>query len=490
VQEIIASINRFIWGIPLIGIVLFVGVFFTVGSGFFQFRYLGHIMKKTFGSMLKRDDGTGKGVLNPFQAVSAAIGGAVGVGNIGGVATAIATGGPGAVFWFWVCALIGMMTKMVEVALAVHYRSTDEEGNPYGGPTYYMEKGLGVEKGFKAWPLPAVIFGMGIFSTFFFSVQNYTVSEAVASTFNLNVIAVAVTFFVLARLTVAGGIPTLGKVAERLVPFMCLFYVIGGLVVILMDAQNLPNTFKMIFESAFSGTAAASGFLGAAFAKVIRIGIARSVYSNEAGWGTSPMVHSTARTAHPIEQGLWGSFEVFVDTIIVCSITAICIINTGVWSSGTMGAPLTLMAFESKFGMVGRGIVTVSVFLFGMTTTSGWYAYYEILLRHLCADNHKLKTTILKFYRIFFSVPSVVVTIIAALHGMPGGIVWSIVDICTGVPTFINLVVILILYRRFFQLLRDYKARYLGVGSVNPNFKIFYEDDSANAGNQTKTGGA
>jgi AGCS family alanine or glycine:cation symporter len=475
-QSVIASINSFIWGIPLIGIVLFVGIFFTVCSGFFQFRHFGYIMKKTFGALLKRDDGTGKGVLNPFQAVSAAVGGAVGVGNVGGVATAIATGGPGAVFWLWVCALIGMMSKMVEVSLAVYYRSTDEEGNPYGGPTYYMEKGLGVGKGFKAWRVPAVIFGMGIFATFFFSVQNYTVSEAVASTFGFNVIAVAIVFFVLSRLSVAGGIPTLGKVAERLVPFMCVFYVLGGIVVILMDARNLPNTFKLIFESAFTDSAATGGFLGAAFAKVIRIGVARSVYSNEAGWGTSPMLHSTARTPHPVAQGLWGSFEVFVDTIIVCSITAICIINTGVWSSGTMGAPLTLMAFESKFGMVGRSIVTISVFLFGLTTTTGWYAYYEILLRHLCANNPKTKATILKIFRIFFNIPAMTVTIIAALHGMPGGIVWSIVDICTGVPTFINLVVIIILSKKFFQLLRDYKARYLGIGEVDKDFKIFYED--------------
>jgi AGCS family alanine or glycine:cation symporter len=481
-EEIIEQVSGFVWGTPLIGLVLFVGLLFTIGSGFFQFRFLGHIMKNTFGSMLKPESASGKGVLNPLQAVSAAIGGAVGVGNIGGVATAIATGGPGAVFWLWVCALIGMMTKMVEVSLAVYYRNTDEDGNPYGGPTYYMEKGLGVEKGFKVWAIPAVIFGAGIFATFFFSVQNYTVSEAVASTFGINMIVVSVVFCVLAMAVVLGGIPRLGRAAERLVPFMCMFYVIGGLIVIFIDAGNLPNTFRLIFQSAFSGTAAVGGFAGAAFAQVIQIGVARSVYSNEAGWGTSPMLHSTAKVAHPVTQGLWGSFEVFVDTIIVCTITAVAIVNTGAWqltdAAGVQltGAPLTLMAFEMKLGMIGRSIVAISVFLFGVTTEIGWYAYYEILLRHMLRGNHSLKEKILKVFRVVFAFPSMAVTVWAVLYGMPGGMVWLIADVVTGVPTFINLIVVLFLSGTFFTLLRDYKARYLGINSVDPNVKLFFED--------------
>jgi AGCS family alanine or glycine:cation symporter len=433
-------------------------------------------MKNTFGALLRKDDSSGKGVLKPFQAVSAAIGSAVGVGNIGGVATAIATGGPGAVFWLWVCALVGMLTKMVEVTLAVHYRSTDEDGNPYGGPTYYMEKGLGIEKRFRAWRIPAIIFGCGIFSTTIFTVQNYTVSEAVASTFGLNMIAVSITFWILALAVILGGIPRLGKTAEMLVPFMCLFYVIGGLVVILLDARNLPGTFKLIFDSAFNGTAAAGGFAGAAFTKVIQTGVARSVYSNEAGWGTSPMLHSTAKVSHPVVQGLWGSFEVFVDTILVCSITSIAIINTGAWASGTTGAPLTLMAFELKLGTIGRNVVAVSVFLFGLSTAIGWYAYYEILLRHVLGDRHDLKEKILKYFRVLSGLPSVALTVFAAIHGMPGGLIWSIADIITGIPTFVNLVTILALSGTFFSLLRDYKARYLGIDAVDPNVKLFFED--------------
>jgi AGCS family alanine or glycine:cation symporter len=481
-DEIIETINGYVWGLSLVGLVLAVGLFLTIRSGFFQFRFLGHILKKTFGSMLMSEKAAGKGILNPLQAVSAAVGGAVGVGNIGGVATAIATGGPGAVFWFWVCALIGMMTKMAEVSLAVFYRSTDEDGNPYGGPTYYMEKGLGIEKGFGAWVVPAVIFGAGIFSTLIFSVQNYTVSEAVASTFGINMIVVSAVFCVLAVVIVLGGIPMLGKTAEKLVPFMCLFYVVGGLIVIFIDADRLPDTFKLIFESAFTGTAAAGGFAGAAFAQVIRMGVARSLYSNEAGWGTSPMIHSTAKVAHPVSQGLWGSFEVFVDTMIVCTITAVVIVNTGAWqlvdAKGFQltGASLTLTAFELKLGIIGRIVVAFSVFLFGVTTEIGWYAYYEILLRHMLRGNHKLKEKILKVFRWVFAFPSMAVTVWAVEYGFPGGTVWLIADVVTGIPTFINLVTVLLLSGTFFTLLKDYKARYLGIGSVNPETKLFYED--------------
>ncbi|MDR0425475.1 MAG: sodium:alanine symporter family protein [Clostridiales Family XIII bacterium] len=475
-DAIITAVTDFVWGPPLIILVLAVGLLLTVGSGFFQFRHFGHIMKNTFGLMLKRDDKEGKGLLKPFQAASAAVGSAVGVGNVGGVATAIATGGPGAVFWLWVCALIGMMTKFTEVTLAVHYRSTDSDGNPYGGPSYYMEKGLGEEKGFKLWGIPAVIFGGGIFATFFFSVQNYTVSEAVSSTFGINMIVVSVAFCILAMAVVLGGIARLGKVAEKLVPLMCLFYVVGGLFVIFRNVDNLPSTFRLIFESAFTGTAAVGGFLGAAFMQAMQTGVARSVYSNEAGWGTSPMLHSTAKTPHPVKQGLWGSFEVFVDTMIVCTITALAIINTGAWSSGLAGAELTLEAFEINMGFAGRAVVAISIFLFGVTTEIGWYAYYEILLRHLLRKRPKLKDNILKVFRVVFAFPSMLITIFAVVYGMPSGLIWSIADVITGIPTFVNLLTVLFLSHRFFALLRDYKARNMGIGTIDPGMCLFYED--------------
>ena len=381
-EKILDSVVSFLWGTPLIVGILFTGFYITLRSGFFQFAFFGHIMKNTFGNLLSKnkEEGSEKGILSPVEAVSTAIGGSVGVGNIGGVATAIATGGPGAVFWMWVCALVGMIIKTAEVTLAVHYRNTDEEGNPYGGPTYYIEKGLGEEKGFKLWPLMAFLFGGGIFATFFITLQNYTVSEALDSAFGIGMIPASLIYCFLTYVMIFGGIKHVGKIAGKIVPLMCLFYIISCLYIIISNISELPAVFELIFKSAFTGTAAVGGFAGAGISQVIRLGVSRSVYSNEAGWGTSPMIHSTSKTDHPVKQGLWGGFEVFVDTMLVCTMTAITVIITGQWSSGLSGATLTLSAFEIGMGPIGKSILAIGVFLFGITTSSGWYSYYEIIL--------------------------------------------------------------------------------------------------------------
>lgn len=476
-QAFIETLVGWLWGTPLIVTILGTGIYFTVFSGFFQFAKFGHILKQTFGKLLSKHEGEGQeGLLAPFEAISVAVGGSVGVGNIGGVATAIAVGGPGAVFWIWVAALVGMMIKMVEVTLAVHYRSKDETGTPYGGPTYYMEKGLGQEKGFKAWGILAFIFGAGIFSTFFLTLQNYTVSEAINSTFGINMIVVSVVYVLLVYIITSGGIPSLGRIAGKLVPFMCLFYVLGGLFIIIKNIGVLPSSLGLIFKGAFSGTAAVGGFAGVAFIQAIKMGMARAVYSNEAGWGTSPMIHATSRTDHPVRQGLWGAFEVFIDTIIVCSITALVIIITGQWSSGLSGATLTLSAYEMGLSKFGSIIVALGVFLFGLTTTTGWYAYYEVLLRHLFKNNVEAKEFVLKLYKWTYPLPGMILVIMAVTIGLPGSTIWLLADFTSAIPTFVNVLVILVLSKRFFELLKDYKARYLGIGTLDPNFKPFYED--------------
>ncbi|WP_249870015.1 alanine/glycine:cation symporter family protein [Oceanobacillus saliphilus] len=478
-ETILEELSAFLWGLPLILTIVFVGLYFTIGSGFFQFVHLPHILKETLLSLFrkKKKDNNGKGILSSFEAVSTAIGGSVGVANIGGVATAIAVGGPGAILWMWLCALIGMIIKAVEVTLSVYYRNTDENGDPYGGPTYYMEKGLGGERNFKYWMIPAVIFGFGIFSTFFITMQNYTISEAMSSTFNIGMIPASILFSILIYLVVFGGIKRIGKIAAKIVPFMVLFYIVAGLYIILSNFSQLGDVFSLIFTGAFGGTAAVGGFAGAAVAMVIRMGMARSVYSNEAGWGTSPMVHSTAKVDHPVKQGLWGAFEVFVDTIIVSSITAFTIIITGVWSSGLSGADLTLTAFEVGIGETGRIIIALSILLFGLTTLSGWFLYYEILLRHLFKNRKpKVKNTLLKSFIWLYPIPGTLMVVYAVSYGLPGQTVWYFADISSAIPTFINIVVILILSKQFFVLLNDYKARYLGIGQVDPNIVLFYED--------------
>lgn len=478
-ENILQTMVDFLWGLPLIIVILFTGLYITLRSGFFQIRFFGHIMKNTLGKIFtkkNKEEAKEKGILSPLEAVSTAIGGSVGVGNIGGVATAIATGGPGAILWMWVCSLVGMLLKAVEVTLAVYYRNTDEDGNPYGGPTYYIEKGLGVERGFKGWWILAFIFGAGIFGTFFITLQNYTVSEALSSTFKIGMIPSSLIYFGVTYLMIFGGIKQLGKIAGKIVPFMCLFYVGCCTIIILLNITAVPETFALIFKSAFSGTAAVGGFAGAAVSRVIRLGVSRSVFSNEAGWGTSPMIHSTATTDHPVKQGLWGAFEVFVDTGIVCTMTALAIMVTGQWSSGLSGAALTLSAFEIGIGTWGRVIMTIGIFLFGITTSSGWYSYYEIILRHAFKSKVEVKNTILQFYKPLYPIPGLIMVVYAVSFGLPGQVIWNFADISSAVPTFINVFVVLFLSKEFFRLLKDYKARYLGIGEVDPNAYLFFED--------------
>ncbi|SFB11131.1 alanine or glycine:cation symporter, AGCS family [Lentibacillus halodurans] len=476
---ILESIAALLWGLPLILTILIAGLFFTVKSRLFQVIHLPHILKVAFTNIFKKqdtDDGS-KGIISSFQAVSTAIGGSVGVANIGGVSTAIAVGGPGAVLWMWLCALFGMIIKTVEVTLSVHYRNTDSNGDPYGGPTYYMEKGLGEEKKFKYWMIPAVLFGFGIFITFFFTLQNYTISEAVSTTFDIGMIPVSIALMLLTYYVIYGGIKHIGKIASKLVPFMVLFYILAGIYIILSNFTQIGDVFAAIVQGAFGGTAAVGGFAGAAIAQVIQMGMARSVYSNEAGWGTSPMVHSTARVNHPLKQGIWGAFEVFIDTIIVSSITAFVIIITGQWSTGMSGAELTLSAFEVGVGDTGRMIITISVFLFGLTTLTGWYVYYEVLLRHLFRNKSaKQKQRFLTLFSLFYPIPGTALVIYAVILGLPGQIVWYFADIASAIPTFVNVIVILILSKKFFALLHDYRARYMGIGQIDPNLKLFYED--------------
>ena len=481
-MELIKTISGLLWGTPLIVLILAAGLIFTLGSKFFQVTNFGHIMKNTIGTLFskKSADGVqGKGMMKPLEVISIAIGGAVGVGNIGGVATAIAVGGPGAVFWIWLAAFLGMMMKMAEVTLAVYYRSKDGKGGYYGGPTYYMQKGLGRDKGFKFWGVLAVIFGIGIFGNVF-SMQNFTVSQAVNATFGIPVLAISLVYVALTYLATVREIPWLGKVASIVVPPMCLFYLAGGIVIILMNIANLPASLALIVKSAFTGTAASGAFMGASVALVIRTGFARAMFSNEAGWGTSPMIHASAKTEHPVKQGLWGSFEVFVDTMLVCTVTGLVIVVTGKWNSGLDGPALTLSAFESVLGPVGSIIITVGVFLFGLSTTSGWWAYFEVLLRHLCGENEKLKKTLINIFKVVYPIPGFLVVLLYALGSdVSGADIWAIADLTTGVPAFINLVVIIFLSGKFFQLLKDYRARYLGRGQVDPNFKLFDEDVQA-----------
>lgn len=468
-----------VWGTPLIALVLGAGLYFTVRSGFFQISNFKYVLSETLGKMLRgaKSESIDKGTLKPFQTLALAVGAVVGPGNIGGVASAIALGGPGAVFWLWVAGVSGQLVKMVEVTLAVHYRSVHEDGSTYGGPTYYITKGIGREMGWKKLGKTlSILFWFAFMVSYLCNIENYTVSEAISSTFGWNMLTVSAVYVCCVYLIIWRDIKKIGEIAGMVVPFMCVFYIASSIFILLKDAAMIPTTFRLIFEGAFSGTAAVGGFAGAAFARTIQTGLARSVYSNEAGWGSSAMIHATSTTDHPVRQGALGVFEVFVDTIVICSLTALIVINTGEWSSGLDGANLTLTVFTHSIGFWGRIVLLVGLALFGITTSIGLYMQFEALLQYAAGDNPAKQRFASLFNKCFYPLPGMLLLVYAYKNDLPPYKVWMFIDLSLGIPIFINLTAILILSPKFFQLLKDYRARYMGIGSIDPKFKVFYED--------------
>lgn len=482
-------LNGILWGVPLIALMLLTGLYFTIRSGFFQFRHFGWILKHTVGTITQKNTKVSedKKAISPFEAICTAIGGTVGFGNIAGVATAVASGGPGAVLWMWLTSCLGLILKQVEVTLGCYYRGTNSNGEKYGGPTYYMQKGLGEKRHWgNAWKILAVIFGIGIFSTFFITSSNLTASEVVAGAFNFNGVSVFGYFIdgrivvgtllcILTYVITSGGVKGVASIFSKLVPFMSIAYILMGLLMIIVNIQAVPEAIGAIFTNAFTGTAAIGGFAGAAVSKIVQTGMARSVYSNEAGWGTSPMIHSSADTPHPVEQGLWGSFEVFFDTFVVCSITALSVILSGVWTDGLTGGALALSAFSKSFGSVGSILLAIIMIIFTVTTSGGWFTYYLAILEHInMKKSHSSEFLIKAFYAIR-ALPGLLWTVYL-VHAQNTGFIWTVVDITSAIPTFVNVFVILMLSNDYFRLLKDYKARYMGVGEVDPDMALFYED--------------
>lgn len=478
----------YMWGMPMVILILATGFYITVRTGFFQIRGFGTAMKHAWRSIFGKGekDQNDTGVLSPLEAMSTALGTTIGVGNIGGVASAIAVGGPGAVFWMWIAGLFGMIIKMAEITMAVHYRSKDQNNEAYGGPNYYMKKGIGTEMNWKViFKILSALFAFGFLTGHVINIQTYTVSEAVGNTFNIGLIPVGIVYTIALYVMISGGLKSVGLFASKMVPFMCILYLVSGLFIIATNISAIPGVIGLIFQSAFNGTAALGGFMGASVSLAIRTGMARSVFSNEAGWGSAPMIHATAKVDHPIKQGLMGIFEVFMDTFVICSITCLVILCTGQWSSGLDGATLTLAAFETGIGSFGRILLALGVFLFGLTTSSGVYAQIEVVVRYLVGES-KLKKIVLTIYKWSYPIPSLALVYIAVYMGYPGTTIWLFSDFSTALPIFANIIALLILTPKFVSLLSDYKARYLGQGKVDPDFRIFYEKEENDAVHNVK----
>ena len=478
--DFLNALNDLMWGKPFIIFVMMVGLIFTLQGGFFTISRFGHIMKHTLGSLTSKEANKKEaGRVSPFEAVCVAIGGTVGAANIGGVATAIATGGPGAVFWMWLWAFFGMMVKLVETTLGCYYRSQDEKGNYYGGSMYFMEKGIGREQGKKAGFVLAGIFSLCFLLQAVQGSQAYTISEVLYAAFGFDMILVTCLYTVLVYFVIWRGTPRIAKIATKAVPFMCLIYLIGGLAIIGANITSIPGVFVLIFREAFTGSAAFGGFIGATVAKAMNAGVSRSMNSNEAGMGSSPLIHGSADTIHPMRQGLWGAFEVFIDTIVVCSITALSILCTGAYQSGSAGATLTIEAFTSVFGNFAASYIGIMVLLFGFTTTAGWYVYYVTVIGYALRHQPVIRDKIINIFKIMFPMMNVIIVSYIVLTGSGADLFWTIVSIVTAPSVFINLIALLFLRKKFFAIFKDYQARYLGKGKVDPQYYVFYEDDPA-----------
>lgn len=477
--EIISNIDSFLWGTPMIVSIMFLGVFYTFGAKLFVFRHFGHILKNTLGNMASKESREkGKTGVSPFEAACVAVGGSVGVGNISGVASAIAVGGPGAVFWMWLWAFAGMTVKMVEVTMGCYYRSQNEKtGEYYGGPSYYMLKGLGEDKGYKTLgKLLSIGFGASFLCHSASGMSVFNISDGLESALGIPRLIVAAGFSLFLFYVTWKGVPRIAEFATKVVPVMCMVYLIGGLVLIGLNYEAVPGVLKAIFTEAFTGSAASGAFTGAAVSLIVRTGIARSINSNEAGQGASPMIHASADTIHPVRQGLWGATEVFVDTLIVCSVTALSILCTGVWNGGLTAAPLAISAFTSGFGTAGTIFVGIMIFMFGLTTSTGWFSYYTAIIAQGFGKNPKVYKCLMTALKIIYPGMAFGMVLMFVVAGLDANTYWMFIDVITVLPIFFNIVPLLILSDRFFMLLKDYKARYLGIGTVDPNMHVFYDD--------------
>ena len=362
--NLVTKVSDWLWGVPIISLLVLSGIFLTIKLGFFQFRYPIYIFKQTFGSIFKKPKGEGD--ISPRQALTSALSSTVGAANIIGVPAAIMFGGPGAIFWMWVIAIIGMAIKFSESVLAVHYREKNDAGEFVGGPVYYISKGL-------RWKWLATWFAFALMIELIPSimVQGNAISSAVRETFNGNTLITGIVVAILVGIIVFGGLKRIAKVTEIVVPGMALVYVGAGLVIVLMNFSEIPNVLSLIFSYAFEPMAAFGGFAGAAVAETIRWGFARGLYSNEAGLGTAPIAHAAAQTDHPVRQGFWAVIGIVIDTLIICSTTAFVVLSSGVWTAdGAMDDPaaLTTIAFREYFGYTGSLLVTISLIFFVLST--------------------------------------------------------------------------------------------------------------------------
>ncbi|HEM2815226.1 TPA: sodium:alanine symporter family protein [Streptococcus suis] len=440
--ELMQNINNFVWGPPLLLLLVGTGVYFTLRLGVFQVSKLPTAFRLIFSS-----DQSGQGDVSSFAALCTALAATVGTGNIVGVATAITTGGPGALFWMWVAAFFGMATKYAEGFLAIKYRTKDANGQAAGGPMHYITLGMG-----KKWKPLAVFFaisgvlvallGIGTFS------QVNSITASLETSFGLApqlvsiVTAISIAFFIF------GGIEKISDVSTKVVPFMAILYILASVIVLAMHFDQILPTLALVLKSAFSPAAAAGGFAGATVQQAIQRGIARGVFSNESGLGSAPIAAAAAKSDNPVEQGLISMTGTFIDTLIICTLTGFTILVTDQWSvEGLAGAPLTQAAFATVFGNTGSIALTISLVLFAFTTILGWSYYGERCIEFLFGTKSILP------YRLLF------VAMVALGGFLKLDLIWTIADIVNGLMALPNLIALLALSPVIIKETRQYFAK-------------------------------
>ena len=433
-------VNGFVWGPVMLALLVGTGIFLTCRTGWVQVRWFGYIMKNTVGSLFRKQDKDHGSNLSPFQAVTTALAGTVGTGNIAGVTGAIFVGGPGAVFWMWVSAFFGMCTKYSEIALAMKYRTVGKDGRYKGGPMYYIENGLG-----KGWKWLAVLFALlaGIAS---FGIGNIAQSSEIAGAmtglFGLDPMVTGIALAVIVAIVVIGGVQRIGQITSYMVPFMAIFYILAGVAVIALRITQIPAAFATIVTDAFSFEAVGGGVFGYAIIVAMRQGFARGVFSNEAGLGSAPMAHAASSHSEPGDQAIWGVFEVFIDTIVICTITSLTVVLSGIelGESALNGyaskGAAAVAAFNSILpGTLGGTIIQVSLLFFALSTILSWSYYGERCWGYLTGEN--------KGVRMVYKVIFVLVCIVGATGS--GTLMWDISDTLNGMMAIPNLIALLAL---------------------------------------------
>ncbi|CAN7145692.1 sodium:alanine symporter family protein [Pseudomonas sp. LjRoot71] len=443
INTLVNQLNGLVWGPPMLVIILGTGLFLMLRLKFMPLSKIGAGFKLMWQGRQKGDAASGE--ISPFQALMTCLAATVGTGNIAGVATAIFLGGPGALFWMWCTALVGMATKYCEVVLAVHYREKDERGEHVGGPMYAIKNGLG-----KKWLWLGTAFAIfGGFAGFGIGnmVQVNSMAAALQASFNIPLWVTGVVTMAITGLVILGGIKRIGKVAASLVPFMCVAYIIASIVVLVVHADAIPGAFELIFTHAFSPVAATGGFAGAAVMAAIRFGVARGIFSNEAGLGTAGIAQAAGTTNSPVRSGMIGMIGTFIDTIIICSMTGLAIICSGVWTSGASGAALSAAAFESAMPGVGGYILTIALVIFAYTTILGWSYYGERCWEYLVGTKAILPFRVLWVLAVPFGA-------IAQLD-----FAWLVADTLNGLMAIPNLLSLLLLSPIVVKLTKDHFAK-------------------------------